>query len=64
MFCRYGNNKAHYLHLATMLNTICVGVFSYGHIEMSDEAHTSVSDCSGDEELSLPWQQKLEICLL
>ena len=31
---------------------------------MTDEAHTSVSDCSGDEELSLPWQQKLVICLL
>ena len=25
---------------------------------MTDEAHTSISDCSGDEELSLPWQQK------
>ena len=24
MFCRYGNNNAHYL--ATMLNVICVGV--------------------------------------
>ena len=31
MFCRYGNNNAHYL--ATMLNMICVGVFSYGHMK-------------------------------
>ena len=31
---------------------------------MTDEAHTSINDCSGDEELSLPWQQKLVICLL
>ena len=62
MFCHYGNDNANCL--ATMLNMICVGVFSYGHIEMSDEAHSSVSDCSGDEELSLPWQQKIVICLL
>ena len=31
---------------------------------MSVEAHTNINDCSGDEELSLPWQQKLKICLL
>ena len=55
MFCRYGNNNAHYL--PTMLNMICVGVLLWSH-EMSDEALTVISDCSGDEELSLPWQQK------
>ena len=32
MFCRYGSNNAH-LHVATMLNTICVGVFICGHMK-------------------------------
>ena len=38
-------------------------VWLWSH-EMSVQAYTSINDCSGDEGLSLPWQQKHGVSLL